>query len=134
MSPIIILFALILTTIIMTIYYFSVFSQEKIKRYSNSGYVLFILHLIVVYYLVFIVLYLFVKTLVNSKQIYPRRNLGHIKYPKFPNFNGSYFNENFNNLFRKRVPRGPFPTDKYFETPYQRIRAPQNPPYIFWDE
>ena len=133
MSLTIILFALILTTIIMTIYYYSVFSQEKIKQYSISGYVLFIIHLIIVYYFVFIILYLFVKTLVNSKQIYPRRNLGHIKYPKFPNLDGSYFNENFNNLFRKRVSRGPFPTDKYFETPYQRIRAPQNPPHIFWD-
>ena len=117
MSLIIILFALILTTIIMTIYYYSVFSQEKIKQYSISGYVLFIIHLIIIYYFVFIILYLFVKTLVNSKQIYPRE----------------YFNENFNNLFKKRVSRGPFPTDKYFETPYQRIRAPQNPPYIFWD-
>ena len=134
MNPKLILFALILTTIIMTIYYFSVFSQEKIKQYSNSGFALFIVHLFIVYFIVFIVLYLFVKTLVNSKQIYPRRKLGHIKYPKFPNFNGSYFNENFNNLFRKRVSRGPFPTDKYFESPYQRIRAPQNSPYIFWDE
>ena len=46
MNPKLILFALILTTIIMTIYYFSVFSQEKIKQYSNSGFALFIVHLL----------------------------------------------------------------------------------------
>lgn len=134
MSLIIILFALILTTIIMTIYYYSVFSQEKIKQYSMSGYVLFIIHLIIIYYFVFIILYLFVKTLVNSKQIYPRIGSGLKFRGPSMKLEDLYFNKNFNNLFKKRVPRGPFPTDKYFETPYQRIRAPQNPPYIFWEE
>ena len=52
------LLALIISTIIMTVYYFSVFSQDKINNYSNLGFLLFIVHLVIVYFIVFIVLYL----------------------------------------------------------------------------
>jgi hypothetical protein len=90
----------------MTVYYFSVFSQDKINNYSNLGFLLFIVHLVIVYFIVFIVLYLFVKTIINSKNIYPRRS----KYPANPNysrpensrFNDLFFNQNFNRLFRRQ--------------------------------
>ena len=101
-----ILLALIISTIIMTVYYFSVFSQDKIKNYSNLGFSLFIAHLAIVYFIVFIVLYLFIETIINSKNIYPKRS----KYPANPNysrpensrFNDLFFNQNFNRLFRKQ--------------------------------
>jgi predicted secreted protein len=106
MNPNLILLALIISTIIMTVYYFSVFSQDKIKNYSNLVFSLFIVHLVIVYFIVFIVLYLFVKTIINSKNIYPRRS----KYPANPNysrpensrFNDLFFNQNFNRLFRRQ--------------------------------
>ena len=102
-----ILLALIISTIIMIIYYFSVFSQDKIKNYSNIGYALFLTHLIIVYLIVFIILYFFVVTIINSKQIYPRSRS---VYPKNPNYvrpensfyKDLYFNQNFNNLFQRK--------------------------------
>ena len=124
------LFALLFTTIIMIIYYYSVFSQEKIKKYSNTGYALFIVHLLSVYLIVFTVLYLFFKLIINSKQIYPRR-LGSIKYPKMPKFNGSIFNENFKKLFREK--QIPIPIKYYNNAVQGQLRAVENPPYIFWD-
>ena len=124
------LFSLLFTTIIMIIYYYSVFSQEKIKKYSNTGYALFIVHLLSVYLIVFTVLYLFFKLIINSKQIYPRR-LGSIKYPKMPKFNGSIFNENFKKLFREK--QIPIPIKYYNNAVQGQLRAVENPPYIFWD-
>ena len=117
----------------MIIYYYSVFSQEKIKKYSNTGYALFIVHLLSVYLIVFTVLYLFFKLIINSKQIYPRR-LGSIKYPKMPKFNGSIFNENFKKLFReKQIPIPALPIKYYNNAVQGQLRAVENPPYIFWD-
>jgi len=108
MNLILIFFALAISTIIMTTYYFSVFSQDKIRNYSSMGYTLFLLHLIIIYLIVFVVLYLFIKTIINSKQIYPRSPF---KYSMSPNytrpensrFKDLYFNQNFNNLFRRRT-------------------------------
>ena len=127
------LFALLFTTIVMIIYYYSVFSQEKIKKYSKTGYALFIVHLLSVYLIVFTVLYLFFKLIINSKQIYPRR-LGSIKYPKMPKINGSIFNENFKKLFReKQIPIPALPIKYYNNAVQGQLRAVENPPYIFWD-
>lgn len=106
MNPLLSLIAFVISSVIMIIYYFSVFSQDKIRNYSNIGYTLFLTHLIVIYLIVFIVLYLFIQTIINSKNIYPRRS----KYPANPNytrpgnsgFKDLYFNQNFNNLFRRR--------------------------------
>ena len=97
---------LLITTVIMIIYYFSVFSQNKIKRYSNLEFSLFIAHLPIVYLIVFSVLYLFIKMIIDSKYIYPRSRS---KYPTNPNysrpensrFNDLFFNQNFNRLFRR---------------------------------
>jgi hypothetical protein len=99
--------AFLISSIIMIIYYFSVFPQEKIRNWNNTVYTLFLLHLVIVYLIVFVVLYLFIKTIINSKQIYPRNRS---KYPKTPNytrpenslFKDLYFNQNFNNLFRRK--------------------------------
>ena len=127
------LLSVIISSIIMTIYYFSVFSQDSLKEYSNLKWSIFVIQFIILFIVTTVIFYLFLKMIINSKQIYPRIGSG-IKF-RGPSMKleDLYFNKNFNNLFKKRIPRGPFPTDKYFETPYQRIRAPQNPPYIFWD-
>jgi hypothetical protein len=110
MNLYLILPSVVITTIIMTIYYFSVFSQDKLKNYSNIGYAMFLTHLILLYLVVFIVLYLFIKTIINSKQIYPRRtrypsNPNYTR-PEYPRFNDLFFNQNFNRLFRRqnRIP------------------------------
>lgn len=127
------LLSVIISSIIMTIYYFSVFSQDSLKEYSNLKWSIFVIQFIILFIVTTIIFYLFLKMIINSKQIYPRIGSGLKFRGPSMKLEDLYFNKNFNNLFKKRIPRGPFPTDKYFETPYQRIRAPQNPPYIFWD-
>ena len=127
------LLSVIISSIIMTIYYFSVFSQDSLKEYSNLKWSIFVIQFIILFIVTTIIFYLFLKMIINSKQIYPRIGSGLKFRGPSMKLDDLYFNKNFNNLFKKRIPRGPFPTDKYFETPYQRIRAPQNPPYIFWD-
>ena len=117
----------------MTIYYYSVFSQDSLKEYSNLKWSIFVIQFIILFIVTTVIFYLFLKMIINSKQIYPRIGSGLKFRGPSMKLEDLYFNKNFNNLFKKRIPRGPFPTDKYFETPYQRIRAPQNPPYIFWD-
>ena len=127
------LLSVIISSIIMTIYYFSVFSQDSLKEYSNLKWSIFVIQFIILFIVTTIIFYLFLKMIINSKQIYPRIGSGLKFRGPSMKLEDLYFNKNFNNLFKKRIPRGPFPTDKYFETPYQRIRAPQNPPHIFWD-
>lgn len=127
------LLSVIISSIIMTIYYFSVFSQDSLKEYSNLKWSIFVIQFIILFIVTTVIFYLFLKMIINSKQIYPRIGSGLKFRGPSMKLEDLYFNKNFNNLFKKRIPRGPFPTDKYFETPYQRIRAPQNPPYIFWD-
>ena len=127
------LLSVIISSIIMTIYYYSVFSQDSLKEYSNLKWSIFVIQFIILFIVTTVIFYLFLKMIINSKQIYPRIGSGLKFRGPSMKLEDLYFNKNFNNLFKKRIPRGPFPTDKYFETPYQRIRAPQNPPYIFWD-
>lgn len=70
-----ILLSLLISSIIMISYYFSVFSQDRINTYSNFGYFIFISHLIILLILTTVIIYLFLKTILNSK-IYPRSRSG----------------------------------------------------------
>ena len=127
------LLSVIISSIIMTIYYFSVFSQDSLKEYSNLKWSIFVIQFIILFIVTTVIFYLFLKMIINSKQIYPRIGSG-IKF-RGPSMKleDLYFNKNFNNLFKKRIPRGVPPPIKYFENQFRRVRAPQNPPYIFWD-
>ena len=50
-------YPLLIPAIIVVIYYYTVFSEEKIKKYSNILYSFFIAHLILIYLWLFIVVY-----------------------------------------------------------------------------
>lgn len=56
-------YPLLIPAIIVAIYYYTVFSEEKVKKYSNILYSFFIFHLILIYLWVFIVVY---ETLIDS--------------------------------------------------------------------
>jgi hypothetical protein len=50
-------YPLLISAIIVAIYYYTVFSSEKIKKYSNIFYAFFISHLIIIYLWLFTVFY-----------------------------------------------------------------------------
>ena len=127
------LLSVIISSIIMTIYYFSVFSQDSLKEYSNLKWSIFVIQFIILFIVTTVIFYLFLKMIINSKQIYPRIGSGLKFRGPSMKLEDLYFNKNFNNLFKKRIPKIVPPPIKYFENQFRRVRAPQNPPYIFWD-
>ena len=56
-------YPLLIPAIIVAIYYYTVFSEEKVKKYNNILYSFFIFHLILIYLWMFIVVY---ETLIDS--------------------------------------------------------------------
>jgi hypothetical protein len=50
-------YPLLIPAIIVAFYYYTVFSSEKTKKYSNILYAFFIFHLIIIYLWLFIVFY-----------------------------------------------------------------------------
>jgi ABC-type dipeptide/oligopeptide/nickel transport system permease component len=146
-----ILLSLSISFIIMTIYYFNV--KDKLNRYSSVGYSIFLTIFSFVFILITVILYLFIQTILNSKQIYPRSLAGrqyrkplisdyqspesvyNTSIPKkIPRFNDTFFNENFTNLFRRPNKVARSPNDIYIKSRYQGdIRPPYNPPNIFWE-
>jgi hypothetical protein len=70
------LLSLLIASIIIISYYFTVFSRDKINNYTNLGYAIFLSHIIVLFILTTIILYLFITSILNSKQIYPRGRSG----------------------------------------------------------
>ena len=48
------IYQLLIPAIIVAIYYYTVFSPEKIKNYSNIWYSIFIFHLVMLYMVLFI--------------------------------------------------------------------------------
>jgi Na+-driven multidrug efflux pump len=99
-SIIILFISLIVSAIVITAYYYSVFKQDKIKRYSYSTFILFILHLIGLYVFITIFLYFFIKLVLGSPHIYGR---GRATYnpARSGSFSDLFFNQNFKNLFRR---------------------------------
>jgi hypothetical protein len=105
-SMIVLLISMIVSAIIMISYYYSVFKKEKIRMYDSFSYSLFILHLIVLYIIITIFNYLFIKLILGSP-IYG------IKKPTIRNYStrgrpfgiNSIFNENTRNLFRRNNTR-----------------------------
>jgi hypothetical protein len=47
-------YPLIIPAIVILVYYYTIFSAEKIKNYSNTLYSIFIFHLIIIYMWLFI--------------------------------------------------------------------------------
>jgi len=145
------LLSLLISFTIMTIYYFNV--KDKLNRYSGVGYSIFLTIFSLVFILITVILYLFIQTILKSKQIYPRSLAGkQYRKPlmfdyqspesvyetsipqKTPRFNNTFYNENFNNLFRKRNTVAKSPSDIYIKSRYQgNIRPSYNPPNIFWE-
>jgi energy-converting hydrogenase Eha subunit F len=135
----------------MTIYYFNV--KDKLNRYSSVGYSIFLTIFSLVFILITVILYLFIQTILKSKQIYPRSLAGKqyrkpliLDYQspesvyetsvpqKTPRFTDSFYNENFTNLFRRRNKVARSPNDIYIKSRYQgNIRPPSNAPNIFWE-
>ena len=70
------LLSVIISSIIMTIYYFSVFSQDSLKEYSNLKWSIFVIQFIILFIVTTVIFYLFLKMIINSKQIYPRIGSG----------------------------------------------------------
>jgi hypothetical protein len=101
-SMIVLLISAIVSAIIMASYYYSVFKEEKIKMYDSFSYSLFILHLVVLYIIVTIFNYLFIKLILGSP-IYGIKKPITINYStrSRPFGLNSIFNENTRNLFRR---------------------------------
>lgn len=99
---IVLLISAIVSAIIMASYYYSVFKEEKIKMYDSFSYSLFILHLVVLYIIVTIFNYLFIKLILGSP-IYGIKKPITINYStrSRPFGLNSIFNENTRNLFRR---------------------------------
>jgi hypothetical protein len=101
-SMIVLLISAIVSAIIMSSYYYSVFKKEKIIMYDSFSYSLFILHLVVLYIIVTIFNYLFIKLILGSP-IYGIKKPITINYStrSRPFSLNSIFNENTRNLFRR---------------------------------
>ena len=99
---IVLLISAIVSAIIMSSYYYSVFKKEKIIMYDSFSYSLFILHLVVLYIIVTIFNYLFIKLILGSP-IYGIKKPITINYStrSRPFSLNSIFNENTRNLFRR---------------------------------
>lgn len=99
---IVLLISAIVSAMIMASYYYSVFKEEKIKMYDSFSYSLFILHLVVLYIIVTIFNYLFIKLILGSP-IYGIKKPITINYStrSRPFGLNSIFNENTRNLFRR---------------------------------
>lgn len=134
-SIVVLIFSSMVSALIMVGYYYSVFKEDKIKMYDSTWYTLFILHLIVLYFIVTVFNYLFIKLILNSpiygiKKSTTRNNTISEK----PFGISSIFNENTRNLFKKRaIPPPPPPIKYYYNSAQGPIRAAQNNPNIFWD-
>jgi hypothetical protein len=145
------LLALLISSAVMTIYYFGV--KDKISSYNDSEYYTFLITFILILIIITVILYLFIKTILNSKQIYPRSVAGKqyrkpliVDYQspesiyetsipkKYPSFNDTIFNKNFTNLFRRSNAVRSTPNDVYIKSRYQgNIRPPSASPNIFWE-
>jgi hypothetical protein len=145
------LLSLLISSIVMTIYYFNV--KDKISSYSDSEYYIFLTIFSLVLIIVTVILYLFIQTILKSKQIYPRSLAGKqyrkplmVDYQspesvyetsipkKYTSFNDTIYNKNFTNLFRRRDTVGSTPNNIYIKSRYQgNIRPPSASPNIFWE-
>jgi hypothetical protein len=145
------LLSLLISSVIMSIFYFNV--KDKLSKYSNFKYSIFFTIFSLVFILITIILYLFIETILKSKQIYPRSLAGRqyrkpliLDYQspesvyetsvpqKTPRFTDTFYNENFTNLFRRRNKVARSPNDIYIKSRYQGdIRPSYNPPNIFWE-
>jgi hypothetical protein len=101
LSLLVLLVSAIVSAIIMNSYYYSLFKEDRIKNYDSFSYILFILHLIVLYLIVTVFNYLFIKLILNSP-IYGTKQQG-TKYStrSRPFGLSNIFNENTRNLYRR---------------------------------
>jgi hypothetical protein len=101
LSLLVLLVSAIVSAIIMTSYYYSVFKEDRIKNYDSFSYILFILHLIVLYLIVTVFNYLFIKLILNSPIYGTKQQRTKYSTRSRPFGLSNIFNENTRNLFRR---------------------------------